>query len=134
VPVPPPGDLNLGCNTQSTLSDDGPVGFRPDRTDFVDDAAARRALADFATWLARNPMAEGIVTGSTAHYGTNVGKGGLSQARADRVRSLLIDLGARPDQVRAVGIGWGPFPAQTAPPDPISDPRNRRVVIHLICT
>jgi outer membrane protein OmpA-like peptidoglycan-associated protein len=133
APVPPPGELNLGCNTQSTLPDDGPVGFQPDRTDFADAAAARAALADFATWLARNPTAEGVVTGSTAHYGTDAGKGGLSQARADRVRSLLIDLGARPNQVTAVGMGWGPFPTKTAPPDPISDPRNRRVVIQLIC-
>ena len=41
VRVPPPNNVSLGCNQQSILSDDGAVGFQPNKTTFRDDAAAR---------------------------------------------------------------------------------------------
>jgi OOP family OmpA-OmpF porin len=133
VPVPPPGGLDLGCDTESIFTDDGPVGFRPNGTDFTDATAARAVLARFVRWLAANSAGRSIVTGSIAHYGADGGNSGLSQARADRVRSLMIDLGADPRRVAAAGAGWGPFPSKSASPDPLSDQRNRRVVITLTC-
>jgi outer membrane protein OmpA-like peptidoglycan-associated protein len=132
VDVPAAGDLDLGCDTESILGDDGPVRFVGDRTDFVDPGAARAALTEFADWLASNPAARGHVTGSIAHHGTDA-PGGLSGSRAERVRAMLVDLGAEPSQVSAEGIGWGPFPYRSAPSDEISDPLNRRVVIELSC-
>jgi len=132
VPIPDSGVLDLGCDTESILSDDGPVGFQPGSTDFVSDTAARQRLADFATWLTHNPGARGHVAGSIAHYGDN-SSNGLSRDRALRVRDVLVDAGVDPDRVTAAGIGWGPFPTDTAPPDPDSDPLNRRVIITLSC-
>lgn len=132
VDVPAAGALELGCDTESILSDDGPVGFHADSTAFTDPAAAREALTLFADWLGSNPTARADVTGSIAHYGSNTARG-LSESRAEEVRGLLVTLGAGPDQVSARGIGWGPFPTPTAPPDSTSDPLNRRVVIDLSC-
>ncbi|MGI9004471.1 MAG: OmpA family protein [Pseudonocardia sp.] len=132
VTIPEPGILDLGCNTESILSDDGPVGFQPGSTDFVNGAAARQVLAEFADWLVQNPDARADVTGSIAHYGDN-SPNGLSQNRAERVREILVDLGADPRVVTAEGAGWGPFPTGSAPPNPEVDPLNRRVVIELSC-
>lgn len=132
VDVPEAGVIDVGCDTESILSDDGPVGFRPDSTEFIDAAAARQELTAFAEWLGSNPTAHGHVTGSIAHYGLD-SPGGLSATRAEEVRGLLLELGADPGQVSTEGAGWGPFPSRSAGPDPTSDPLNRRVVIELSC-
>jgi outer membrane protein OmpA-like peptidoglycan-associated protein len=133
VTVPPPDNLSVGCNTESILSDDGAVGFEKKSTTFRDEAGARRVLAKFATWLRETSGARATVVGSIAHYGQDEGDSGLSRDRAVRVRNVLVTLGARPEQVTARGAGWGPFPDKQAPPDAISDSRNRRVVIRLSC-
>lgn len=132
VPVPPPNDVSLGCNQQTILSDDGAVGFLPNSTKFRVPAAARAVLARIADWLRRNPTATASLTGSIAHYGTDDGNG-LSRARAERIRSVLIGLGVDAGRISATGVGWGPFPTPTSPPDPVSDPLNRRVVVQLNC-
>jgi hypothetical protein len=36
-------------------------------------------------------------------------------------------------RVTAAGAGWGPFPAKTAAPDPVSDQLNRRVTVQITC-
>lgn len=132
VDVPEPRAIALGCGTESILADDGPVGFRQNSTEFADPAAATPVLTGLAGWLRDNPTARVEIVGSIAHYGDS-SPAGLSGARAERVRSVLIDDGVAPAQVAAVGVGWGPFPTSSAPPDPVSDPLNRRVVVKLDC-
>ena len=132
VDVPPTGALNLACDTESILPNDGPVGFLADSTEFADPRAAREALSGLVGWLGSNPDAHGHITGSIAHYGTN-SPGGLSASRADQVRETLVNLGTDASQLSAEGVGWGPFPSDAAPPDDASDPLNRRVVVELSC-
>jgi outer membrane protein OmpA-like peptidoglycan-associated protein len=132
VRVPPPNDVALGCNQRTDLSNDGAVGFLPGQTAFRDPASARPVLLRIAQWLRRNPSARAELTGSIAHYGAG-GPGGLSAARAQRIKLALISLGAGHGQVTATGIGWGPFPTRASPPDPASDELNRRVVVELTC-
>jgi OOP family OmpA-OmpF porin len=133
VTVPPPGQLDLGCNTDVAFTDNGPVGFRANSTEFADSTAAHGVLAKIARWLAGTPAAHADVVGSIAHYGTDDGNSGLSRSRAERVAAVLVKQGAESDQVVAEGIGWGPFPSKSAPPDDLSDSRNRRVVVRLLC-
>jgi OOP family OmpA-OmpF porin len=132
VKVAGPNDVSLGCDQQSVLPDDGAVGFQPDKTTFRDDSAAQAVLTRMASWLHAHPEADAHLTGSIAHYGTD-DPDGLSLARAQRIQSVLVQLGAAPGQVTAAGAGWGPFPARTAAPDPVSDPLNRRVVVQITC-
>ena len=132
VRVPAPDNVHLGCDQQSILADDGAVGFLPNKTTFRDNSAARTVLGRFASWLHANPGAHAALTGSIAHYGAD-DQHGLSLARAQRIGSVLVDLGAAPSQVTASGAGWGPCPTKTAPHASTSDPLNRRVVVQLSC-
>jgi OOP family OmpA-OmpF porin len=132
VRVPPPGNVLIGCDRQSVLSDDGAVGFRPGSTAFRDRAAAGPVLGRIAGWLRRTPTARAALTGSIAHYPPDR-PGGLSLARAQAIRAALVRLGAGPGQITAAGVGWGPFPDRSAGPNPVSDPLNRRVVLELTC-
>jgi outer membrane protein OmpA-like peptidoglycan-associated protein len=134
VDVPPTDVIRIGCNTESVLSNDGAVGFLPDSTTFVDIGLARQTLAEFATFLTQNRDAQAGLVGTVAHYGTDDGDAGLSRQRAQRVRDVLIELGADGDRVVAHGAGWGPFPTKAGPPSPTDDPRNRRVVVTITCT
>jgi outer membrane protein OmpA-like peptidoglycan-associated protein len=134
VDVPPTDVIRIGCNTESILSNDGAVGFLPDTTTFVDSGLARQTLAEFAAFLKQNRSAQAALVGTVAHYGTDDGDAGLSRLRAQRVRDVLIELGADGGQVVAHGGGWGPYPTKTGPPSPMDDPRNRRVVVTITCT
>jgi outer membrane protein OmpA-like peptidoglycan-associated protein len=134
VDVPPTDVIRIGCNTESILSNDGAVGFLPDSATFVDSGLARQTLAEFAAFLKQNRSAQAGLVGTVAHYGTDDGDAGLSRLRAQRVRDVLIELGADGNQVVAHGAGWGPYPTKTGPPSPTDDPRNRRVVVTIMCT
>jgi OOP family OmpA-OmpF porin len=134
VDVPPTDVIRIGCNTESILSNDGAVGFQADSTTFVDTGLARQALGGFAAFLKQNRGAQANLVGTIAHYGTDDGDGGLSRSRAQRVRDVLVELGADGGRVAAHGAGWGPFPTKTGPPSPTDDPRNRRVVLTIACT
>jgi OmpA-OmpF porin, OOP family len=134
VAVPPTDVIRVGCNTESILSNDGAVGFRPDSTTFVDSGLARQALAEFAAFLKQNRGARAGLVGTVAHYGTDDGDAGLSRSRALRVRDVLVELGVDGGRIVAHGAGWGPFPTKGGPPSPTDDPRNRRVVVTITCT
>lgn len=134
VDVPPTDVVRIGCNTESILSNDGMVGFLPDSTTFVDSGLARMALAEFAAFLRQNRGAYAKLVGTVAHYGADVGDGGLSRRRAQRVRDVLVDLGVDGSRIIAQGAGWGPFPTKASPPNPADDARNRRVVVTITCT
>lgn len=120
--------IELTCDSLSVLPDDDEVGFIPDRAEFRNLGAARAVLKRFAEFLHRNIDATVEIQGFVAHYGA----GDLSQRRADRVRQELIALGVR-NSITATGMGWGPYPDSTAPPDPRYDQLNRRVVISVSC-
>ena len=133
VDVPPTDVIRIGCGTESILSNDGAVGFQPDSTNFVDSGLARQALAEFAAFLKQNRNAQAGLVGTVAHYGPDDGDAGLSRLRAQRVRDVLIELGADGTRIVAHGAGWGPFPSKDGPPSPADDQRNRRVVISITC-
>ncbi|MET7423396.1 hypothetical protein [Dactylosporangium sp. NPDC005555] len=124
----PAGAILLECNANSTLPDDGEVGFIPDQAEFRNPDAARNVLKGLAGFLTANSRAVVEIQGFVAHYG----RGDLSQRRADRVKQELVSLGAR-NPMTAKGMGWGPHPNPTAPPDPRYDQLNRQVVISISC-
>lgn len=132
TPVPLPAPSNPpGCDTRWPIGDDE-IGFRANSTEIIDMAKARRVVKRFADWLVANPSGRAQLVGNVAHHGAD-NPDGLSRRRAEAVKRILVDLGADSGQVSARGGGWGPFPTKAAPPDPVSDPRNRRVVITLRC-
>jgi OOP family OmpA-OmpF porin len=124
----PTAEMQLGCDTLSVLPDNGDVGFIPDQAEFRSPDAARTVLQRFAGFLTENPTAAVEVQGYVAHYSA----GDLSQRRADRVQKELESLGAQ-NKITAKGMGWGPYPNPTAPPDKRYDQLNRRVVISVTC-
>ncbi|GIF06861.1 hypothetical protein Asi03nite_43990 [Actinoplanes siamensis] len=124
----PVAEIQLACDTLSVLPDDGAVGFVPDQAEFRDPAAARRTLGKLAGFLGGNPAARVLIKGYVAHYGA----GDLSQRRADRVERELSALGAR-NAITAKGMGWGPYPSVSAPPDKRWDQKNRQVTIEVSC-
>lgn len=118
----PVAEIQLACDTLSVLPDNGAVGFVPDQAEFRDPAAARKVLGGFASFLRENPAATVLVKGYIAHYGS----GDLSQHRADRVKQELAAQGAT-NAITAKGMGWGPYPSVSTPPDPRYDQKNRQV-------
>ena len=124
----PVAEIQLACDTLSVLPDNGGVGFVPDQAEFRDPAAASKVLGRFATFLRDNPGAAVLVKGYVAHYGT----GELSQRRADRVKQELATQGIT-NAITAKGMGWGPYPSVSAPPDPRYDQKNRQVTIEVSC-
>jgi outer membrane protein OmpA-like peptidoglycan-associated protein len=105
VPVPAIRPVQPERHITISLTQDSPVRFKPNSVGFVDPAAARRALTPIATWLKAHPSRHAALVGTTADVGPLSGQVALSQARARRVRSELIMLGASPAQVTAVGVG-----------------------------
>jgi OOP family OmpA-OmpF porin len=124
----PAGAILLECNTDSTLPDNGEVGFIPDQAEFRNPDAARAVLKGLVGFLTANSRAVVEIKGYVAHYGS----GDLSQRRADRVKQELVSLGAR-NTMTAKGMGWGPHPNPTAPPDERYDQLNRQVVVSISC-
>jgi OOP family OmpA-OmpF porin len=133
VEIPKVDNINIGCDTESILSDEGEVGFNPDQTTFKDDAKAREALKKFADWLKARPSARVELIGTVAHHDRDPGNAGLPRARAETVADVLAALGVDRSRITARGDGWGPFPNKNAPPDPANDQLNRRVVVKLSC-
>lgn len=118
---------DTGCgNVEMTFNDDQ-VKFNPDKTTFVDEAAAREALQrakDFYNQY--SDSVESIqIDGYTAHYTSNVEN--LSQARADAVRQLLVDMGLPPEKLAATGRGYGPFEYNDSQSNDDVDSQNRMI-------
>lgn len=124
----PISQIQLECNGEIVLPDDGEVGFIPDQAEFRNVGAARTVLQRFAGFLTANPSATVEIKGYVAHYG----HGTLSQQRADRVKQELVALGVK-NPLTSTGMGWGPFPHPSASPDPRYDQSNRRVTISVKC-
>ena len=99
APVRPTTRRPIVFNGQSA------VRFLPNSTTFVDPAAARRALAPIAGWLAASQDRHAWLVGTTADVGTLAGQILLSRLRAQRVRGELIALGASGSQISIKGVG-----------------------------
>ena len=80
-------------------------------------------LAEAANWEA----AEIEVVGHTDRMGTPENNDALSLKRAEHVRQLLIERGAKPEAVRAVGLGEREPVVETA--DGVAEAANRRVEV-----
>ncbi len=135
IPVPAPGTGDVPEPCTVTLLNES-VRFEPDSADFVDADEAGRVLAPLAQQLAQ-PGVSATVTGTTADVGDIDGQIELSLRRAQAVRALLVELGARPDSMTAIGLG-SDFPGYVEDHD--ADGRlledkaeqNRKVVVQIV--
>jgi len=109
VPADPPVTLRPQASRAPqapiVFNGESPVRFQPNSTAFVDSAAARRALAPIARWLAADPSRHASLEGTTADVGPMAGQVALATRRAQRVRGELVTLGAHRDQVSCTGVG-----------------------------
>jgi len=105
VPVPSDQSVRPTTRTPIVFTGTSPVRFEPDSTVLVDPAAALRAVAPIARWLAADPHRRAWLTGTTADVGPIGGQIKLSELRADRVRDELVALGASRAQISTRGVG-----------------------------
>lgn len=111
IPVPPDQPVTLPPQTSRpprapiVFTGDSAVRFQPNRTAFVDPAAARRALAPIAKWLAADLSRHASLEGTTADVGPMAGQVALATQRAQGVRDELVTLGAHRDQISCMGVG-----------------------------
>jgi OOP family OmpA-OmpF porin len=105
VAVPAAPSVKPRKHTTITFTGASPVRFSPSSTAFAEPAAARRALAPIARWLAARPGRHASLEGTTADVGPLAGQIALSRQRADRVRAQLIGLGAPAAQLTTTGVG-----------------------------
>jgi OOP family OmpA-OmpF porin len=91
------------------------------------------ALEDLAAWLGANPEARAILVGHTDASGALAANVALSRARAQSVRSRLIEAyGIAPERLSADGVG---FLSPRAPNDTEAGRQaNRRVEVVLTAT
>ena len=68
-------------------------------------ASSHPELRQMGVWLGRNPVIRLEVGGHTDDVGSAEDNKALSLARAEAVMAFLLDCGARPDQLEAVGHG-----------------------------
>jgi outer membrane protein OmpA-like peptidoglycan-associated protein len=105
VPVPATQQVTPGYHKVLVFTGASPVRFQPNTTAFVDQADATRALTPVARWLAANRSRHARLEGTTADVGPMSGQIALSVLRADRVRAVLILLGASAAQISTTGVG-----------------------------
>ena len=95
-------------NCEAVIGEDQ-IRFQPDSAKFANPSAAKDVIA---SWASKSKDCSGhiTVTGTTSSWGTEEGRASVSSARANTVRSLLIEeLGADKNTVRAMGVGMN-FP------------------------
>jgi outer membrane protein OmpA-like peptidoglycan-associated protein len=121
MPDQPAGDTMI-------FGDDGALRFEPDSAQLTDPGSAKAALRPVADYLNQNPSHVITVSGTTSNGPTAwTSYTALAQARAATVeRILTADLGARPDQIRCVGLGYTADPPVI---DPATAALNRRTRI-----
>ena len=106
APVPPTQPAWNSRDPAFVFPDSGPVGFEPDTAAFRDPSAAYAALRRLAGYLAANSPARIELTGTTARWGSLAGCRALAQQRANTVKAVLVQMGARPSQIVTRGLGW----------------------------
>jgi len=105
VPVPSTPQVTPSQHAVIVFTGASPVRFEPNITAFIDEAAAIRALTPVATWLAADRSRHAWLEGTTADVGPMSGQVQLSRLRAERVRDVLISLGAEAGQITTKGLG-----------------------------
>lgn len=88
---------------------------------------SNRQLDDVLDEVANRPAAEIIVAGHTDRMGTPANNDALSLKRAQHLRERVIQRGAAPAIVHAIGMGEREPIVDT--PDGVAEARNRRVEI-----
>ncbi|WP_210505474.1 OmpA family protein [Naasia sp. SYSU D00057] len=85
---------------------DDQVRFQPDSSELLDEASVRIVLGEIATSIADGSVAV-TVTGSTSAQGSQSQEADvqLSLARAERVKGILVSLGAPADSIQTAGVG-----------------------------
>lgn len=111
-----------------TFGDDGALRFEPDSAQLTDPGSAKAALRPVADYLNQSPRSVITISGTTSNGPTAwESYTALAQARAATVKRVLTtDLGARPDQIRCVGLGYTADPPVV---DPATAALNRRTRI-----
>lgn len=133
VPSSMPGALHLDDTLSAPIVlDNETVQFVGDSDELVDPAAARGVLQPVADWLAAHPSETILLAGTTAS-GTEAGTKTLSEQRAARIRDTLVSLGAQPNQLLTMGLGFhDPWHVDDLNPDGSLNANaaaNRNVVI-----
>jgi len=85
--------------------DDESVAFISNKSEFIDASAAREILVPIADVLIKHPGAQIVLAGSTASTGVAENCRKLSLARADAVKSVLVELGVPEDMIITIGLG-----------------------------
>lgn len=133
-PPPPP------CNAQQHTFD-GASGARfvAETDQWVDVSEARASLQPLATWLAEDPARTASIQGTTAriHSGRPDEGVELSRSRAEAAKTLIVELGAKPEQIVSIK-GLGPnYPGYVTDHDKDGNPvphlraKNRKVIVTL---
>ncbi len=112
-----------GCPLKATLY----LNFAND-SDAVD-AAGTEKVNDFATFLKNSPALKATIVGHTDSAGSDAYNQKLSEKRANKVRSMLIDQGIAADRLTAVGEGEAMPIATNATPEGRAE--NRRIEVDL---
>jgi len=99
--------------------------FESDSEELTAESIAK--FEDVFADIARRPAYEVEVVGHTDRAADDSYNDPLSQARAERIRAMLIDRGLDPDVIIATGRGERDPAVPT--PDGVHEPRNRRVEI-----
>lgn len=81
------------------------LGFAPDSDRLLDEAQARTALEPVAQYMKENPERTVIIMGSTASSGDEEFCKELSKKRAEKVASILAELGADRSRMQILGLG-----------------------------
>ena len=101
--------------------------FLEGKDELTDDSKAQ--LDNVFAELKRRPLPDIVVIGHTDTVGALEFNDRLSQARAERMREMLIELGLPGDRIQAAGRGKRELLVPTD--DNVSEPRNRRVEINV---
>ena len=83
------------------------VRFVADEATFIDETAAKEALAPVAEVILAHPDHPILLAGTTATFGDQTACVRLSNARADAVKNMLVnEFGVPADQLKTVGLGY----------------------------
>ncbi|MGQ0741232.1 MAG: OmpA family protein [Alphaproteobacteria bacterium] len=92
-------------------------------------AEAQRVVAEAVETAKRTGMVRVLVTGHTDTVGSQSYNQGLSERRADSVKSEMVRLGMSPNEISTAGRGFSEPLVPTGPG--VREPQNRRAVIDL---
>ncbi|BCY07192.1 OmpA family protein [Actinoplanes sp. L3-i22] len=116
------------ADLQPQLSAVPPLEFRTGSAELTE--ASRESLTDVAALLTANPSAKVRIDGHTDDRGSEATNLAVSHARADAVRSGLLELGVAGDRLTAAGYGE----ARPKAPNDTAEHRaeNRRVEMTVV--